>query len=76
MTHEKAREILREFMQKYYADEEYPLVWVGDVEGEDGDEYLIRASIYNENEPPEKQSDPYGVNRETGEIDLRLIEEA
>lgn len=47
MTVEEARECLREVLQELTNDE-YPLVWIGEVVKETPEEYFIEGNICNE----------------------------
>lgn len=70
MSQEHARELLRKYIKKYFADEECPHVWVGDILKETGDTLFFKAEAYEEGELPGENWSPFVVNMQTGECAL------
>ena len=54
MTESEARKnLLRWLQQMADADNEYPLVWIGDLKKEGPDYFVFEASLYSEGEAPD-----------------------
>lgn len=71
MTNTEAKEIVRKYLQDYVIDEEYPLIWVGDIISENDNYITLHANVYHEGEDPSLDAyPPYTVDKHTGEVSL------
>lgn len=71
MTVDEARNILLQKMHGF-TSKECPLVWVGDLLEEDGTEFVFEASPYAQGEKPEDEAAPFAVNKNTGNVEIRV----
>ncbi len=67
----KAKERIRESLEKM-ANDEYPLVWVGELVKETDEEYFIEANVYNDKMKCNDESRPFAVHKTSGHV--RMIE--
>ncbi|MCH5277481.1 MAG: hypothetical protein J1E80_06550 [Desulfovibrionaceae bacterium] len=72
MTVAEAKKILSEWVRGSIT-EEFPLVWVSELQEEDENEYRFKASIYAPGENPEDEAAPHAVNKHTGKVEMRIL---
>ena len=69
MTESEAKNIVRRRLEQD-ADEEYPLVWVGDIFSETPDTFIIEGSGYSEKEGIDEGRVFCAVHKTTGRCGL------
>ena len=65
MTENEAKELLLKRLEQF-ADEEYPLAWIGRLIEDVPDAFVFEANVYNEGEDPQTDSVYWVVRKSDG----------